>query len=421
MDTRVRKILIAALVLMIVLMLTGCALKDFKLKRQAQTEDTSMDEIDKVLQDVEKVSELIEDDTADVPIEEMKDQTPETELTSETDESGLPIKNIVEGQLVSFPNLKATDPDGDAITYTFTEPLNKRGMWQTKEGDAGRYKVTITASDGKNRVSQDVIIVVKPLNRPPVLEIMQTQITIKEGDKAIIQAKATDPDGDSVKLIYTGWMLGPEKVTNYKDAGEHKVIVTADDGKTKVQQEVTITVENVNRGPKIEPISDIVIKEGDKITIEPRATDPDGDEISFIYSKPVMPNGVWQTKEGDAGKFRVTVTATDGEIEDTTSFYVVVESLNKAPVITVPLETIRVQEGDPVSIKATVTDPENDELTISYLGWMTSDTYVTDYDDQGTHEVKITATDGINTVTKTIIVIVDDVNRAPIFDENSFE
>lgn len=419
MDTRVRKIIIASLVVMIVLMLTGCALKDFKLKRKAQIEDTSIDEIDKVLQDVERVSELIEDDEADVPIEEMKDQTPGTEL--ETDESGLPVKNIVEGQLVSFPNLKAIDPDGDAITYTFTEPLNKRGMWQTAEGDAGRYKVTITASDGKNRVSQDVIIIVKPLNRPPMLEILQAQITIKEGEKAIISAKATDPDGDNVKLIYTGWMLGPEKITNYKDAGEHKVIVTADDGKAKVQQEVAITVENVNRGPKIEPISDIVIKEGDKITIEPRATDPDGDEINFVYSKPVMPNGIWQTKDGDAGKYRVTVTATDGEIEDTTSFYVVVESLNKAPVIEVPLETIRVQEGDTMNIKATVTDPENDELTISYSGWMESDTYVTDYDDQGTHQVKITATDGINTVSKTIVVIVDDVNRAPVFDESSFE
>jgi len=419
MDMRVRKILITTFIVMAILMLTGCALQDFKIKRQAQITDTDMDEIDKVLQDVERVSELIGEENPEVPIDEMLDQTPEE--TTETDTSGLPLKTAVEGQLISFPNLKAVDPDGDPITYTFTEPLNKRGMWQTKEGDAGRYKITITASDGKNHVTQDVILVVKPLNRPPVLQITQTVINIKEGEKAVIQAKATDPDGDQVKIVYTGWMLGPEKITTYKDAGEHKVIVTADDGKTKTQEEITINVENVNRGPKIELISDVVIKEGDKITIEPRATDPDGEDINFMYSKPVGPNGVWQTKEGDAGKYRVTVTATDGESEDATSFYVVVESLNKPPVIEVPQEIIRVKEGEIVSIKAKVTDPENDEMTITYSGWMESDTYKTDYDDSGTHQVKITATDRINTVSKTITVIVDDVNRAPVFDTDSFD
>jgi len=39
--------------------------------------------------------------------------------------------------------------------------------------------------------------------------------------------------------------------TNYKDAGTHIVTVTASDGKQSTSQDVTITVENVNRPPKI--------------------------------------------------------------------------------------------------------------------------------------------------------------------------
>ncbi|MBN1644800.1 hypothetical protein JW851_02005 [Candidatus Woesearchaeota archaeon] len=415
MDTRVRKIILASFTILVILMLTGCALKDFKIKRKAQITDTEIDEIDKALQEIEKVSELIEQENPDVPIEEMKDQTPEE------DDSGLPAKTVKEGDLVEFPNLKATDPDGDLIEYTFTAPLNRRGKWQTKEGDAGRYKVTITASDGINKVSQDVVIIVKALNRPPVLSIKEKTIVVSEGEKITLSATATDPDGDEVKISYTGWMTGPVKTTDYRDAGEHTVIVTASDGKEKTQEEIKVVVENVNRGPRIEAITDIVITEGDKITIEPKATDPDGDEINFVYSRPVDPTGVWRTAEGDSGKYRITVTATDGELEDQTSFYIVVESLNKPPIITVPTEMITVDEGELVSINAEITDPENDEMTITYTGWMTTDTYMTDYEDQGTHQVTIKATDGVNTAEKEITIIVNDVNRAPVFETGAFD
>ncbi len=415
MDTRVRKIILASFAVIVILMLTGCALKDFKVKRQAQITDTEIDEIDKALQEIERVSELIEQDNPDVPIEEMKDQTPSE------DESGLPIKNVKEGDLVEFPNLKATDPDGDLIEYEFTSPLNRRGKWQTKEGDAGRYKITITASDGTNKVNQDVIIIVKALNRAPVLEIEEKTVVVSEGEKITLTAKATDPDNDDVTITYTGWMIGPVKTTDYRDAGEHTVIITADDGKAKVQEEIKVIVENVNRGPRIELITDIVITEGDKITIEPRASDPDGDEINFMYSRPVDPSGVWRTEDGDSGKYRITVTATDGQAEDQTSFYIVVESLNKAPVITVPEEVIYVDEGELVSINAEITDPENDEMTIAYTGWMTSDTYMTDYEDQGTHKTTIKATDGINSAEKEITIIVKDVNRAPVFETGAFD
>jgi hypothetical protein len=406
METRVRKIILATLAVLVILMLTGCALKDFKIKRKAQIADTDMDEIDKALQEIEKVSELIESDDQDVPLEEMKTQNPQI------DASGLPIKEITEGDLVSFPNLKATDPDGDTITYTFTSPLDKNGKWQTKEGDAGQYKVTITASDGKNKVNQEVFLIVKALNRPPVIELEETTVSVKEGEKVEIRAKATDPDGDQVKVTYTGWMLGPIKTTDFRDAGDHKVIITASDGKETVQEEVIVSVQNVNRAPKLDPITDIVLKEGDRITIKPIADDPDGDRLTL---------GLWQTKEGDAGKYRITLTASDGILEDSTSFHIVVESLNKAPVIELAEDTIEAEEGDIIHIDATITDPENDEMTVTYKGWMTTDTYTTDYEDAGTHQVIITATDGINTATEEVTIIVSNVNRPPTFESGAFD
>src|SRR3989338_8151177 len=53
-----------------------------------------------------------------------------------------------EGDLIRL-SLKAVDPDGDKLTYVYSEPFNDNGLWQTKDGDAGRYLSTITVTDGK--------------------------------------------------------------------------------------------------------------------------------------------------------------------------------------------------------------------------------------------------------------------------------
>ena len=78
-------------------------------------------------------------------------------------------KIVREGELVKL-DLKATDEDGDELTYTFTEPLSEKGEWQTKEGDKGEYTTEITVSDGKSEITKKLLIVVKEVNNEPVVE-----------------------------------------------------------------------------------------------------------------------------------------------------------------------------------------------------------------------------------------------------------
>jgi hypothetical protein len=73
-------------------------------------------------------------------------------------------------------------------------------------------------------------------------------------------------------------------------------------------------VENV--APQLFTIDDIIVNEGDLITIEPQAYDYDGDEIAYSISEPVGDDGVWQTTEFDDGIYEVTVTASDEELTD---------------------------------------------------------------------------------------------------------
>jgi hypothetical protein len=335
------------------------------------------------------------------------------------EDANLPRKVVTEGDLVNFPNLKATDPDGDPITYTFTPPLDTTGKWQTKVGDAGEYRVTISASDGKNSISQIVIIQVKPKNLPPVLQLASKEIRVKEGDTVTINVQASDPDGDKVAISFDGWMNGPTKTTGYTDAGTHEVTITASDGKATVRDTVRVIVENVNRPPTIAAIADVTVKEGDKITVKPSASDPDGEKIAFTFGAPLNPDGTWQTTNKDVGKYTVNVTASDGQLTASTSFAISVLSLNKPPVIQMA-DTLTVDEGQTITLTPVITDPEGDELTITYSGWMKSNTYTTTYEDQGTHLVTITVTDGINNVKKDVTVVVNDVNRAPTFGQGAF-
>ena len=345
-------------------------------------------------------------------------QTQSNTITSAVVKDDLLRKEVVEGQKISFPNLKAVDPDGDKLTYKFSKPLNERGEWQTKVGDAGDYKVTIMVSDGKNNASQEVLIKVNPANRAPKIDVAK-ELKVKEGELVTLDVRLTDPDGDSVKLDISGWMTDKTKQTTFEDSGTHQVVLKATDGKLSSTETLRVIVQNVNRPPKLDPIIDLVVKEGEKVVIKPSAADPDNDKLKFTFSAPLDKTGEWQTKIGDAQNYRINVTVSDGEFTDTLGFLVSVAAVNRPPVIDVA-KTITVNEGETVKLNAKVTDPEEKPVKVEYSGWMTSDTYTTNYNDAGTHKVIIIASDEENKATAQVTVVVKDVNRPPTFNPDAF-
>ena len=99
---------------------------------------------------------------------------------------------------------------------------------------------------------------------------------------------------------------------------------------------------------------------------------------------------------------------------------IVVKSLNKAPILKLEKE-ITVDEGQTITLTPEVSDPDGDQVTISYSGWMDSTTYETDYDDAGLHTVTVTASDGKVEVTQDVKVTVNDLNRAPVIESITLE
>ncbi|MCK5629191.1 MAG: hypothetical protein KAI26_01120 [Nanoarchaeota archaeon] len=387
---------------------------DETAEKDAEGESALLKILNKEMENAEEDTADDEDVVEEIVVEEAEEEAEEEEAeedevveTTQEDNSGIPQKVVKEGDLVDFSNLKATDSDGDALSYTYSSPIDSSGKWQTEEGDAGEYLVTITASDGKSEVSQKVMIVVESLNRKPVVAVKD--ITVEEGETVKIVPQVIDEDGDSVTLEYSGWMDSDTYTTTSDDAGVYTVKLKVSDGKLTVFKDITITVTNKNSAPVLADVPDVEVVEGEKVIMDYKANDPDGDLITFRFTDPVDDDGEWQTEEGDAGEYLVTVTASDGELKDTQGVLITVVKANAAP--TIYIEDVLVQLGDTVTLVPEVDDADGDDVTVAYSGWMTTNTKLAE--ESGEYEVVVTASDGIQEVSVTIVV---EVNTPPTFD-----
>ena len=389
-------------------------------------EESSESIEEKVEQVIEEQSEEVSE-TPEVQVEVTEGptgavvvETSESVLTGETEATvtELPRRTVTEGEFVSFPNLRATDPDGDPISYTFTAPLNVDGEWQTRLGDAGEYKITIVASDGKQETQQDIILVVDSKNKPPVIQVVKS-VFVNEGETVRINPTAKDPDGDRSTITISGWMDSTSKSTNFDSAGTYTVKVTASDGVRSSTENVVVVVNNVNRPPSITRVTSLDVTQGEKLQLDVDASDPDDDPLTFSFSSPISSDGTWQTSADDLGEYQVVVTASDGVDSATREVTVTVGSANKPPSILIA-DVLNFKEGEMVILDVETSDPEGDDVALTYSGWMVTDRYLADYQDAGSHPVVISATDGSSTVTKEITIVVANVNRAPSFDPGAF-
>jgi plastocyanin len=327
--------------------------------------------------------------------------------------SGVVIE-ATEGDLVQLKP-QAVDPDDDTITFYFTSPFDAGGKWQTKEGDAGQYQVKVTASDGKANTSQEITVVIKKAKKAPVIECPES-VTAKEGDLIQLNCNIYDPEGDQAVVEYSGFMKGPSYQATFEDAGEYTTVIMAKNQYKDSSKTIKITILNTNRAPVLELSfgSKLTGVETDILTLSPKLSDPDGDEVSVKFSEPFDSTGTWKTKIGDAGVYTATLVASDGSLTTKKEFTVELKMKNTAPVLKV-INDITVSEGEAIKLPISATDREGDRVKITVKGWMNSESYTTTYEDSGEYSVTVVASDGQLETSQTFKVTVLDKNRPPVF------
>ena len=143
-------------------------------------------------------------------------------------------QNRIATELEEFrmSGVTAVDPDGDAVTITYSRPLDTNGRWVPQYDDAGSYEVEVTASDSEGMdSSESVSFEILAANRPPKIVVPTTDGTlrVKEGEMIDLRTmlEITDDSNSDVVVTYSDWMSRSTYQTTYDDAGSHEVTVTA--------------------------------------------------------------------------------------------------------------------------------------------------------------------------------------------------
>jgi hypothetical protein len=323
-----KKTLMIGVLLIAVLLINGCAISDYLTGRSFDEDTYTL--LDEEFEDLEEtdedVSELDEDieDVSESDEEVFEEAIPEGEIVR---------IDVQEDEFVSLQP-EAVDPDEDLIQFTFTEPLDDNGVWDTDYGDAGEYYITVTASDGELETARQVLLVVERVNMPPEIEEI-SDIVVEEGSTLIVTPKVSDPNGDEF-FVTISEPVGDDGVweIGYTEHGDYFMTITAEDidGLVTVQ-EIPITVQRKNMAPVVEGVADIEVFEGDTVEVTPVVSDLNGDEVVLTISSPVGDDGVWETAYTDHGVYDVTVTASDGESDTVEVITLTVNDVNKAPQI----------------------------------------------------------------------------------------
>lgn len=329
------------------------------------------------------------------------------------------VLTYVEGDKIVL-NPKVSDPDGDDVDVTFYPPFDENGEWVTKLGDAGEHDVYFTISDGFNVNNVTLTIMLQKRNRAPVLNEIE-DIEVDEGDLIEIDVEVNDPENDPLTIEYDGFMSSKSYQTTYLDAGDYTQKVIVSDGENTVETSFDVIINDVNQPPVFTGKATYNVLEGDSVDLNISFEDIDNDDVSYELPEELS-NEVFEAKIGELGKKEFTLKFTDGNFEEEKTLIFNIGDVNFPPVLksvngieySDDLKLV-FEEGKNASLELVSEDLDGDKITYSFKGFFKSNSKEINFDDAGEYVQEVVLSDGENSVTYDFDVVIEDVNRPPVF------
>ena len=201
------------------------------------------------------------------------------------------------------------------------EKADKLAVFQFTKGD----RITVTVTAGAESASATALIGNSP---PEVTGVTLGPQYIYRGVDIIATAAGVDIDGDLVQFSYR-WVVNGEEISEtsqtlrgdaFKRGDRIWIRVTPfdSDGTGKVYEPLPITIPNAPPRFVSQPSTEF---KGDTYTYTARATDPDGDAITYSLAagppgmtvNPATGEVAWKIGKGAAGTHAVELNAQDSE------------------------------------------------------------------------------------------------------------
>ena len=209
---------------------------------------------------------------------------------------------------VSIGTVIATDADSDPLTYSLSGTdasalsigpssgvliFNGTPDYETKSS----YSAVVTASDGTNSTDQGIAITILDANdSAPIFTSLPT-FTLEENQLSIGTVTATDPESDSITYSLSGTdvsalsigsssgVLAFNVAPDYETKSSYSAVVTASDGTNSTDQNITITITDVDDTAPVFTSSSTFSAEENQLSIGTViATDVDSDSSTYSLS-----------------------------------------------------------------------------------------------------------------------------------------
>uniref|UniRef100_C6E385 PKD domain containing protein n=1 Tax=Geobacter sp. (strain M21) TaxID=443144 RepID=C6E385_GEOSM len=341
--------------------------------------------------------------------------------------------------------IKATDPNGDTLTYSATGLPDGLSINSSTGYISGTISytaltsnnVTVTVSDGTAPVSVNFLWSVTG-GHAPVVTNPGIQISA-QGEAASLQMVATDSNGDVLSYGATGLPAGLSiNASTGLISGtvsstallNNSVTVTVTDGLAPVSVSFVWNVTRVNATPVVTTPATQISAQGAAASLQIVAGDADGDTLS--YSATGLPAGL--SINAASGLINgtvfstalltnnVIVTVNDGTASVSVGFVWNVTKVNLAPAVTNPGAQTTAQ-GGAASLQVIATDGNNDVLSYSATGLPAGLSInastglisgIVSSSALLTNNVTVTVTDGTAPVSINFTWSVTSVNKAPV-------
>ena len=310
-------------------------------------------------------------------------------------------QTVDEGDTVTLTGLASTDPEGQALTYTWTQVSGPA----VTLSDANAAQPTFTApegltnsnvqfqlqvTDGVNTSSVDTVtITVNADNDAPSADAGANQ-TVDEGDTVTLTGLGSvDPEAQG--LTYN-WIQTSGPAVSLDDPSAAQPTFTAPDGvsNTAIEFELVVSdgtststssvIVNVNAdndAPIADAGSNAIVQEGNVITLNGGgSSDPEGVGLTYTWVQTAGPAVDLDDANSRSPSFtapeqvnnsvvRFELTVSDGVTTSTDEVQVAIRADNDAPTVDAGNNRV-VLHNSKVQLSATGQDPEGARLTYTW-------------------------------------------------------
>ena len=272
--------------------------------------------------------------------------------------------------------------------------------------------------------------------------------TVEENTRNVGTIEATDDDGDSITFSISGTdanefnlvsntgVLTLIGLADYESKNSYSIVITASDGVNSANQNVSVSVNDLNEAPSFTSVSSYSVQEGITEIGTITTSDPENNNITYSISgtdaSSISVNSStgaltfnsapdYETKTS----YSVTTEASDGVNNISRSIGIFIVNVNDVAPTFISNSSFTANENQTSIGTISATDAEGDTVTYSISGTDATSLSINsltgvlsfvsapDYETKQNYAAIVAASDGVNSTTQSLSITINDINEAP--------